>query len=454
MSKHDALLKTLAKSIDGKVRHICVAYSGGIDSSVLLDLCHRYISDTSSSEAIKLSALHINHGISKHADAWQTHCQQVCNALNIDFYSVSVQVKAKARNSLEALARDARYQAINDWADKHFASLKEKGIVLLGQHQDDQAETFLLQLKRGSGVKGLASMPAQFTSPQGHCFARPLLSISQSLINDYAQSYQLVYIEDDSNQDVRFDRNFLRKNVLPIINNRWPSFSKTVSRTALLCQQQSQLVEMFARQTLNEFGQEAQSAPILSRYEHSLLEIDKLLSIDELLQTEVLRVWLSDHQVFPSFAQLNEVLTLCHATKDAQPEVIVSNRRLRRFDGYLVIVTEAEKPLLGSTIEHLPFEYRHSLFGFSVRLSKLDINKPEFANENRYQLGYASLNAKVKVQVNRPSKSIKQWCKECKVPPWYRENLPMITSGSDVKAIVLADRVLNVVGSELLVEKA
>ncbi|GBL04119.1 tRNA lysidine(34) synthetase TilS [Glaciecola sp. KUL10] len=453
MSKHDALLKILAQSIDDNVRHICVAYSGGIDSSVLLDLCHRYISDTSSSEAIKLSALHINHGISKHADAWQTHCQQVCNTLNIDFYSVSVQVKAKARNSLEALARDARYQAINDWADKHFASLKEKGIVLLGQHQDDQAETFLLQLKRGSGVKGLASMPAQFTSPQGHWFARPLLSVSQALINDYAQSYELAYIEDDSNKDVRFDRNFLRKDVLPIINKRWPSFSKTVSRTALLCQQQSQLVEVFARQTLYGFSQEAQSAAILSRYEHALLEIDKLLSIDVLLQSEVLRVWLGDNQVFPSFAQLNEALSLCHAAEDAQPEVIVSNRRLKRFDGYLVIVTKTEKPLLGQTIEHLPFEYRHSLFGFSVKLGKLDSDQLEQANKSSYQLEYASLSAKIKVQANRPSKSIKQWCKEYKVPPWYRATLPMVIRESEIKAIVLADRVLNVVGSELCVEK-
>jgi tRNA(Ile)-lysidine synthase len=281
-----------------------------------------------------------------------------------------------------------------------------------------------------------------------------LLSVSQALINDYAQSYELAYIEDDSNKDVRFDRNFLRKDVLPIINKRWPSFSKTVSRTALLCQQQSQLVDMFARQTLHGFGHQAQSAPILSRYEHALLEIDKLLAIDELLQPEVLRVWLSAHQVFPSFAQLNEVLTLCNAAEDAQPVVMVSNRRLRRFDGYLVIVTEAEKPLLGSTIEHLPFEYRHSLFGFSVRHSKFDINKSKLANENCYQLGYASLNTRVKIQVNRPSKSIKQWCKEFKVPPWYRDYLPMITSGGDIKAIVLADRVLNVVGSELSVEKA
>ena len=187
--------------------HIIVAYSGGVDSHVLLHALHSIKQE--SEHDFQLSAIHIHHGLSKHADQWQTHCQQVCTQLNIAFQTANVSVEALPRQSLEAQAREARYNKLVELAPVNSQ-------VLLGQHQDDQLETFLLQLKRGAGPKGLSAMNRAWVSPcllqpdKQVGFYRPLLDIRQHTIMDYAQQHILKWCEDESNQNTDFERNFFR----------------------------------------------------------------------------------------------------------------------------------------------------------------------------------------------------------------------------------------------------
>ncbi|WP_268647783.1 tRNA lysidine(34) synthetase TilS, partial [Escherichia coli] len=145
-----------------------------------------------------------------------------------------VQVDAR-QGGIEAAARAARYAAFS-------AALAEGEALLTAQHLDDQSETFLLALKRGSGPAGLSAMAARATLGE-HLLLRPLLGCSRQTLESYAQRHALSWIDDDSNQDTRFDRNFLRLQVLPQLNQRWPHFASAVARSASLCAEQEQLLD-------------------------------------------------------------------------------------------------------------------------------------------------------------------------------------------------------------------
>ena len=195
--------------------------SGGRDSCVLLDLCasirHR-------NPQIELRAIHVDHGLQTEAGEWALHCQFLCNAYEIPLTIRKVCAQSKIGESPEEAARNARYQA--------FMSLLDHGdVLLMAHHQDDQAETILLQLLRGAGLEGISGMPE--TAPLGQgTLLRPLLDVGSHQILGYAVENRLHWIEDPSNQDLRFDRNYLRQTIIPLIQARWPAASKVLSRTA------------------------------------------------------------------------------------------------------------------------------------------------------------------------------------------------------------------------------
>jgi tRNA(Ile)-lysidine synthase len=198
-----------------------VAYSGGLDSHVLLHL----MSQLSDSE-ISIRAMYINHGLQKEARDWEIHCHKVCDELCIPFNSKALQIQTSTGVSLEEEARKKRYSALN-------TSLQKDEVLLTAHHQNDQAETLLLQLFRGAGVQGLAAMPAirEFGSKENlRLHARPILNQTRQFLEAYAKENQLDFIEDPSNFDESFDRNFLRNIIMPQLRQRWPGIDKTISR--------------------------------------------------------------------------------------------------------------------------------------------------------------------------------------------------------------------------------
>lgn len=203
-------------------RRFWVAYSGGLDSHVLLQALV-YLRDAGYLST-QIHAVHIHHGLQKQADNWAKHCQQVCARWVVPYELIAVKIPKIHRESLEAQARTARYSAVAQ-------RLAPGEIVLTAHHADDQAETVLLQLLRGAGSAGLAAMPQLAPFGSGW-LGRPLLSYTRTQLNDYAHQAQLHWLEDNSNFDQRFDRNFLRQDIIPRLKQRWPSLSRTLGRVA------------------------------------------------------------------------------------------------------------------------------------------------------------------------------------------------------------------------------
>ncbi|MGS2721979.1 tRNA lysidine(34) synthetase TilS [Paraglaciecola aestuariivivens] len=431
MSLLNTLEQHLASLAFANTQDVVVAYSGGVDSHVLLHALvqlqqkHGYL--------WQLRAIHIHHGLSQHADSWQAHCQQVCEDLAVPLQTAKVKLEVKSRQSLEALAREKRYQKLIELAPT-------ASQILLGQHQDDQLETFMLQLKRGAGPKGLSAMNAswQIDSPKPLGFYRPLLAVSQQQILAYAQAHELSWCEDESNQDTEFDRNFLRHQVLPLLINRWPELASTVSRSASLCAEQQTLLEESCEEKLQQMGATQQALPCQA-----------LLALSDAWLKQVVRYWLSKQGVSsPSQAVLNRLKPEVLAAKDdAKPILQWQNWQFRRFQQalYLVELRPQAEPFnllwQGEAQVSLPNGLGRLTFTSSQKLtvkpkSGVCIN-PKNGPIN-IRLGGFSL--KFKPFENQPSKPLKQWFKEWNIPPWQREQAILLVQNEQLQGLWLAQQ--------------
>ncbi|RUO28816.1 tRNA lysidine(34) synthetase TilS [Aliidiomarina sedimenti] len=212
---------------------IVVALGGGADSQSVLDLTLRYRQQHPQHHYL---AIHLDHYFHPDSPQWAQFLREYCQRSSIDYIVEPLDVPLSNRQSKEAQGRDARYQRLTELTD-------DNAVILLGQHLSDQTETFLLQLKRGSGPKGLASMAAVAPFSGQRRLCRPLLGHSKNEIYQYAKARQLQWVEDDTNLDTRIDRNFLRHEIVPELRARWPQFEQTVARSARLCGEQQALLE-------------------------------------------------------------------------------------------------------------------------------------------------------------------------------------------------------------------
>ena len=381
---------------------LLVAYSGGVDSTVLLHALTQL--KQQQRPDLQLSAIYIHHGLSQNADSWARHCQQQCQIWQVPLIIEKVRLDPMAGN-IEQQARNARYQAI-------YRHLKSDQMLCTAQHLDDQCETFLLALKRGSGPAGLSAMPVE-----SNRHLRPLLTISRQQIEAYANWHQLTWIEDESNQDDHYDRNFLRLKVLPLINQRWPQFSQMVARSASLCQQQEALINELLD---NDFHQ------LLTT--QSQLRLSPLINYSEYKRNAILRMWFRQQGIMmPSQKQLALIWqTVVEAKEDANPKFVLHNKQIRRYQNqlyllplyddteHLVINWDLTSPLvLPDNIGQLQSHYQHDL---NCRLPQADeAVTVRFHAQGRLQI------------VNRQgSRAIKKIWQEHQIPPWMRSRTPLI----------------------------
>jgi tRNA(Ile)-lysidine synthase len=231
-------------------RSLAVALSGGIDSMVLLDILARQCTAAtlSATPNLSLGAIHINHRISPNADHWAAFCAEQCARRGIPLTVVAVDVDRQSGTGLEAAARNARYAALMQSA---------ADFVVSAQHRDDQAETVLHQMLRGTGLNGLAGMGERRELRPGLALLRPLLAASRLEIDAYAASHQVDWIEDESNQDTRFTRNFIRHELAPRIADRFPHYADALARIAGHAADSAELLEALARIDLDWDGHEA-----------------------------------------------------------------------------------------------------------------------------------------------------------------------------------------------------
>jgi len=225
---------------------ILVGLSGGLDSVVLLKLLCEVVA------ADKITAVHVNHGLSPNATSWQQHAEAVCDALGVACHSETVAVVA-AGEGLESAAREARYTVFE-------RLLVADGLLLLAHHADDQVETVLYRLLNGAGSKGLAGIPAQRAVGNGRLI-RPLLTQPKTALHNYAIANNLSWVDDESNQREHHDRNYLRHGVVPALAKRWPNYFQRIGRSAQLSDEADQLSTLFAQQDLNTLRVFAMSAP-------------------------------------------------------------------------------------------------------------------------------------------------------------------------------------------------
>ncbi len=400
-------------------RVVWIAFSGGLDSTVLLHLA----SSLRDRGAIgTLCALHIHHGLQAEADQWVEQVTRVCRAL-----AVPLQVERVALagdDNLEARARAARYQV--------FARVLKAGdCLLMAHHQRDQAETLLYRLCRGSGPRGLAAMPETRPLGAGH-LRRPLLDYPRAALEDYARMHRLVWVEDPSNGDPRFDRNYLRAEILPGLTRRWPEAERQLARTAAHCAEEQALLCAYAREELAALR--IAGAGLLAGT--PALDWAALAACAPARQRLLLRTWLVDLGcALPQSAQLERICAdLLTPRVDAEPCFQQPDWMLRRYRTglYWLPVPAAAIPCsidVQPGCQALP---GNGQLCWQVRPGAGLV--PGTALSLRYRDESAE-PLRFALTGRRGRKSLKKWCQEQGVPPWLRGRLPLLFRADELVAV-------------------
>ena len=388
---------------------LLLAFSGGLDSTVLLHL----LAECRKTLSFQLSAQHVHHGLSPNADDWADFCRQVCLKLNIPFVLSKANINKNSGLGTEATAREARYKALLS-VDADF--------ICLAHHQDDQAETLLLQLARGAGVKGLAGMAAMSGK-----LLRPLLDVRRNYIEAYAKQQQLTWIEDESNANTQFDRNFMRHKVLPTLAQAYPSIRQTLSRSALHMANANHLLDELALIDAMQAGFDANKNCTIGL---SSLNLISLKNLSEARVNNCLRWWLAQNGLqMPSQQQLQQInQQLMHAKQDAAIELKVSETcTLRRYQNraYLVQDLPPNIPInwlwQSEDVIHLPNKTQlifSKKMGEGISLCKIE----NAALRIKFRKG----SERFLPQLGRPRRSLKVMLQNHEMPPWQREQLPLI----------------------------
>lgn len=399
---------------------LAIAYSGGLDSSVLLHMAHKF----SIKYGFSLCVFHIHHAISRNADEWLAHCDAQCRQLGVQFDAQKITVAKSAKNGIEEAARIGRYAALGALCRKHRVS-----ILLTAHHQDDQAETVLLQLLRGSGVAGLSGMDIQNAAPDllGDArlkMARPLLAASRAELTAFAGENDIRFIEDESNSDLRYARNALRHTVMPALKQSFPGFQERLARTARHAQSAQRLLIALAEQDLHDCQ------------DGDCLDIDQLRRLSPDRAYNLLRYWFGLRGVrMPSTAWLSEMLAqLLEAKDDAQLCVTHADCHIRRYRNRIFMTPKLDEAGLSVSPVSFRWSGEKQIFflGYSGVMwfdwSEQGIDADWLRNET-LTIRLRSGGERMKLAFNRPTKSLKYHYQASNVPAWERTRLPIITAG-------------------------
>ncbi|BCG64867.1 MAG: tRNA(Ile)-lysidine synthase [Methyloprofundus sp.] len=387
--------------------NIIVGYSGGIDSHVLLHL----LAQTSELHS-KMTAVYIDHGLQTCAGDWATHCQRAAQALAIKFKVIKVNAVAAQGESPEEAARNARYQAFKDM-------LRQDDVLLFAQHRNDQLETVLLQLFRGAGLKGLAGMPANIAFGAGE-LCRPLLDVTQTEIQQYAQDHGLQWVEDPSNADTHFDRNYLRNDIIPLIQQRWPSVDKTVARVAGHCAEAQMLLSTSAIEKMLLIFDKSEQC----------LSIEGLLKYDEITQQWILREWLQYMGArMPTQKVMSAILSgVINAQPDANPVVLHGAHEIRRYRDGLYVLHQHNKPDLQQSIAWPKVAQSLLLPNngiLALKETEQGIAKKLWLQAD-VQIKYRQGGEKIALPKRVGRHSLKKLYQEAHIAPWRREQVPLV----------------------------
>lgn len=375
-----------------------IGFSGGLDSTVLLHaLAQLHL-------PVQLRALHINHQISPNADAWQAQCAAFCAQLAIPFHAEKVRV-INTGKGIEDAARAVRYAVFEK-------NLAPNDVLFTAHHANDQAETVLLRLMRGTGPRGLAAMASRRVLGAG-LLVRPLLHFSRAELEAYAYAHQLTWVDDESNEDDNYDRNFLRNQVMPLLQERWPEFKRKWQQTADLCAQQEALMEDIAQTDLQNVR------PMVARVGQSI-DLALLLRLSPTRQQNLLRYWLrllnctAPEQLH--WQQIEQ--QIFNGREDAQARVSWGNVAFQAYQQrlYALPVQLPEMKLQFEAIQ-------------SSKKPRLKAGLPDM------RIAYRMGGERCKPAGRAHSQTLKKLLQEYALEPWLRDKVPLVFSGESLVAV-------------------
>ncbi|HUH93517.1 MAG TPA: tRNA lysidine(34) synthetase TilS [Casimicrobiaceae bacterium] len=402
-----ALAASLAAHANPGAR-IAVALSGGIDSMALLDAA----CELAPGHRIELSAIHVHHGISPHADTWAAFCAEQCAARGVALAIHRLAIGNARGASLEARARKLRYERLRG---------ANADLVALAHHADDQAETLLLQLMRGAGPHGLAAMPAFTPGPPP--LLRPLLGLTRASLAAYARARHLSWIDDESNAEPRYARNFLRHEVVPRLRQRFPGYPATLLRAARHQAQAAALLDELAG--LDAAGAVAPEG----------LARERLAELSAARAGNLLRWYLRREGLrAPSEARLNEMLRqLLEAGNDARIRIAQDGAELGRHRGLIAVHApagaafarvwsgEREVALPGGVLAFEPTR------GAGVAAAKVSGTSVTLRSRGGGE--------RIRLAADRPRRAVKKLLQEAHMPAWERQALPLVWSEDELVAV-------------------
>ncbi|HSW70676.1 MAG TPA: tRNA lysidine(34) synthetase TilS [Gammaproteobacteria bacterium] len=397
----------------GFERNYWLAYSGGLDSQVLLQLCVRL----RELQPFSFRAVHVHHGLSQHADRWLAHCLASCEKVQVELTCLRVDARSPQGLSLEAYARQKRYEALRK-------ILGPQDILLTAHHQDDQAETLLLQLLRGAGLKGLSAMPSVKAFGQG-LLLRPFLETTGAELAVYAKAEQLVWVEDELNQDLHYPRNLLRHEILPLIKKHWPMATKTLARAAGHCAETQDLLAYFADQDLEQIRG---ASP-------SILAIKPLLKLSSARQRLVLRRWLEVQGVLmPSAVQLAELQqAVLQAREDSRPFLVSGQVELRRYQNQLYLISPLQ-PHDTSLVYSWNLKQALAIPGIGNLKASAQKGKGLQQEIQQVEVRFRQGGEVYRLQ-NGQHHPLKKFFQEQAIPSWKRDRLPLLYFKTSLVAI-------------------
>ena len=412
----DTLFHRFCSVLDGlslkPQQQIVIALGGGADSQTLLDCAMRYHRQH---PHYRYLAIHLDHSFHPDSAQWSRTIEQAVKAYGVATHFEPLQVDVLPRQSKEAAGRERRYQRLRELSD-------DDAVILLGQHRNDQIETLLLQLNRGSGPKGLAAMAEVHDWYDKRRLVRPLLSVSKEQIYAYARQHQLTWIEDDTNYDTRIERNFLRHQVVPLLEQRWPQFGVSVLRSTRLCAEQQAVLEELLDQRLQ---QQLIEHPLLG----SGLPVDSLRNHNAAMQRALLRRWLeqasSESTPLPSFQQLEQIrLQAQEARADTRMSVQCAGYQVRFYQMALWWVPEWPSAVPAKDIKQAGWHSLPEPWG-RVWLDNALVAAYPLVLQQGLEPG------KWQHPRRQGRKTQADWLKQAQVPAWLRTSCPVLRVGQD-----------------------
>lgn len=409
-------LKRILQEITEHLRpntKLWVAYSGGMDSTVLLHALSQ--SELSS----RVSAIHVNHQLSPLANEWSDHCVNMAQELGTVCTVKAVHVVSTGKG-IESSAREERYAV--------FEKLMGQGdVILFAHHKNDAAETLVFRLMRGAGLRGLAGMRSKRPLGQGNLL-RPLLGVTRAELLRYAQDHRLRWVEDESNKDTKYDRNFLRHEIFPLLNSRWQNVEDRIYRAAGWLEEADDLLAEFAEEDLVFCGRKKE------RFGESV-GIEQYSALSTARQKHLLRSWCDDQGfTLPDAKQLAKVGEVVHAREDAQPKLEWGECALHRFQGRLFLIRRFRAELAQPT----------ALLSLTLNgVIQLDDGSTlecvggdgTFGSGLVFDVAFRSAQQRCQPVGRNHSRSLKKLLQEYRLEPWLRDRIPLVFLNGDLVAV-------------------